>query len=339
MKISRSYTLAEFLAWTRRKTYVLLLLALLPVALYVLLGQKWVAVPWAVAVLLGTATSFIVGFKNAQTYGRTIEAQQVWTSIASVSRYWGTIARDFPVTKEGPHPATQALVRRHLAWLTVLRYQLRRPREWESVASASNVEYQKKYSVPETQSPLADELKKYLDEAELAQIAATRHPALRLIGLQSQAIRELYARQELAVLHHTELQKTLKDCLEQQTKAERIKNFPYPRQYATINTFFVWSFAAVLPWCLVREFDRLNEFVPGLLHGHMAWLAVPFSMLVGWMYVSLDQVGESTENPFEGGANDVPISQICRLLEIELRELLGETELPPLLQPSNHIVL
>ena len=71
----------------------------------------------------------------------------------------------------------------------------------------------------------------------------------------------------------------------------------------------------------------------------MAWLAIPFSVLVSWMYVSLDQVGESTENPFEGGANDVPISQISRLVEIELREMLGETDLPPLLQPEHDIIL
>jgi len=50
--------------------------------------------------------------------------------------------------------------------------------------------------------------------------------------------------------------------------------------------------------------------------------------LVSWMYVSLDQVGESSENPFEGGANDVPIAQICRWVEIELRETLQETDLP-----------
>ena len=52
-----------------------------------------------------------------------------------------------------------------------------------------------------------------------------------------------------------------------------------------------------------------------------------------------DQVGESTENPFEGAANDVPISQISRLVEIELGEMLGETDLPPLLQGRNEIIL
>ena len=336
MKISKSYKLSEFLDWTRRKLYVVLALAIVPVALYQLLDQKWIALPWSLAVLLGTATSFIVGFKNAQTYNRTVEAQQIWTAIASASRYWGTISRDFPTNPR----STKTLIYRHLAWLTVLRYQLRGPRVWESVASGSDAEYREKfYTVPETESPLEVELAKYLSKDELEQLAATKNKATWLISAQSGTIKDLFANQQLAVLHHTEMQKTLKDLLDQQSKAERIKNFPYPRQYATINTIFVWCFAALLPLCVIREVDRLNDGVSGFLAGQMAWLAVPFSALVSWMYLSLDQVGESTENPFEGGANDVPISQISRLVEIELREMLGETGLPPLLRPQNDIVL
>jgi putative membrane protein len=71
----------------------------------------------------------------------------------------------------------------------------------------------------------------------------------------------------------------------------------------------------------------------------MVWLVVPFSVVVSWMYTTLEQVGASTENPFEGGANDVPIAQINRMVEIELRELLGDTDLPPLLRPRNNIIL
>lgn len=336
MKIGKSYKLSEFLDWTRRKLYIVLALAIIPVVLYQLLGQKWVALPWSLAVLLGTATSFIVGFKNAQTYNRTVEAQQVWTAIAGASRYWGTISRDFPTNPR----STKSLIYRHLAWLTVLRYELRSRRIWESVTSSANVEYRdKSYSVPETESGLEVELAKYLPDYELEQLAATKNKATRLINAQSMTIKDLFASQELAAPYHTEMQKTLKDLLDQQSKAERIKNFPYPRQYATINTIFVWCFAALLPFCLVREFDRLNDGIFNLLAGQMAWLAIPFSALVSWMYVSLDQVGESTENPFEGGANDVPISQMSRLVEVELREMLGESDLPLLLHPKNDIIL
>jgi putative membrane protein len=337
MKIGKSYKPLEFLDWTRRNLYIVVTLAVIPVVLYQLLGQKWVALPWSLAVLLGTATSFIVGFKNVQTYNRTVEAQQVWTAIVGVSRYWGTISRDFP-----PNPrSTKALVHRHLAWLTVLRYELRSRRAWESVTRSANVEYRraKSYTVPETESTLEVELTKYLPDYELKQLAATKNKATRLISAQSLTLKDLLASQELTAPYHTEMQRTLKDLLDHQSKAERIKNFPYPRQYAAINTIFVWCFAALLPFCLVREFDRLNDGILNLLSGQMVWLTIPFSALVSWMYVSLDQVGESTENPFEGGANDVPISQMSRLLEVELREMLGESDLPPLLNPKNDIIL
>jgi ion channel-forming bestrophin family protein len=336
MKIGKSYKLVEFLTWTRRKIYILLVMAIIPVALYEVLGQKWIAAPWSVALLFGTATSFIVGFKNAQTYNRMLEAQQVWTAIAGTSRHWGLISRDFPTTRT----TSKALIYRHLAWLTVLRYYLRGSRVWETVNSSSNAEYQEKfYSIPERETALQAELQKYLSETELQRLASTKNKASQLLSTQSEVIRELYSKQELAVLHHTEMQKTIKDFLDQQSKVERIKDFPYPRQYAIINCIFVWCFVTLLPFCMVREFDRLNEVVSGIFVGSMVWLAVPFSVLISWMYVSLDQVGESTENPFEGGANDVPIAQICRAVEIELRETLREADLPPLLRPKNQIIL
>lgn len=159
------------------------------------------------------------------------------------------------------------------------------------------------------------------------------------MALQSEAIKELLASQDIPVPHHAEMQRTLKDLIDQHARAERVKNFPYPRQYATINSIFVWAFAVLLPFGIVNEFDKLNSAVTDGLAGHMGWLAVPFSVLVSWLYVSLDQVGESTAKPFDGGANDVPITQICRQIEIELRELLGERDVPPLPEPQNNIVL
>src|SRR5262245_33724172 len=163
MKVSR-YKLSQFLSWTRRRLYVVLVLASVPTVLYQLLGQKWVALPWSLAVLLGTAASFIVGFKNVQTYNRTMEGQQVWSAIASASRYWATICRDFPTNSR----STRALIYRHLAWLTVLRYELRTPRVWESATGSSNAEYRAKfYKVPETETPLAVELEKHLPKDEL----------------------------------------------------------------------------------------------------------------------------------------------------------------------------
>lgn len=334
MHIGKSYGVAETLFWTRRKAYLLAASATVVAGLYQLAGWRWLALPWPVLAMLGTAASFIVGFKNAQTYNRTVEAQQVWSTITAASRYWGLISRDFPVSgSAGP-----GLVHRHLAWLTAVRYQLRAPQVWEAATDAANTEYrQKLFAVDEQVTPLATVLEKYLPRDEVAALIAGGNIPAALMCRQSQALRQLYAGQDIPVLHYTEMQKTLKELIDQHARAERIKNFPYPRQYAVINSLFVWSFALLLPLGVVKEFAQLNA--PGFLQQHMAWLAVPFSVLVAWMYVALDQVGESTENPFEGGANDVPITHLCCRIEHELRTMLGEPEPPAPPPPQNHILL
>lgn len=325
MHVGKSYSIAGMLAWTRRRGYVLLALSVIPVALFQGLGWHWIAVPWPVAVLLGTAASFIVGFKNAQTYGRTNEATHVLCSVVFVSRYWGLLCRDLPVHRT----AFEGLLRRHLAWLTVLRYEARRQRIWETTEDAANAEYRRRnFVVPERETPMEQELVRHLDAQELRQLGAANNKATWLIAMQSEVLRSLYQAQELAVLHHTEMQKTLKDMLDYQARIERIKGFPYPRQYAVVNAIFVWAFATVLPFCLVAEFDKFNHLASGVMQGRMAWLAVPFSVLLAWLYTTLDQVGEGSANPFEGGANDVPITTVCRMIEAELRPLLGEPAQP-----------
>ena len=325
MNVGRSYRLREFILWTRREVYLLLALGIVPVCLYELAGWRWLAIPWTVVALIGTATALIVSFNNTQTYARTVEAQQVWTSILNSSKAWGLMSRDYLQSPD----ATRRLVNRHIAWVTALRYQMRRHRAWESTGRRANAEYQTFYAVPEKESPLDAELARYLERDELPAVLASRSKATLLMANQSRAIRDLFNGGEIAINFFIDMEKALKELLDLQGRSERLKNFPYPRQYATVNALFIRIFCILLPFGMLKEFDAL----------HRVWLVIPFSVLISWMYTSLQQVGESTENPFEGGANDVPIAQVARMIEVELRTLLGDSGLPPLLRPKNNIIL
>jgi putative membrane protein len=128
-----------------------------------------------------------------------------------------------------------------------------------------------------------------------------------------------------------ELESLLTNLYEQQGKCERIKNFPYPRQFATINQMFIRLFASLIPVGILNEFQKLGDW--------MIWLTIPFSVIVAWIFMTMERIGESTENPFEGGANDVPITAMSRTIEIDLREMLDEQDLPPALAPVNHILM
>jgi putative membrane protein len=331
MHLGKSYKLSEFLIWTRWNIYELLVFGTVPVILYKFLCVTWLSIPLTIVVLLGTATSFIVGFKNVQTYNRATDALDIWTEIVSKSRRWGQLARDFA----GDEAISRTLIDRHLGWLTALRYDLRRPRVWESTSKRYNAEYRRFYRVPEWEQDIAEVLPNYLSPSETVQALSSASMSTCVLNLQCSALKTLHAAGQLNTSFYMELHKTIGDFIALQSRSERFKNFPYPRQYATVSSLFVRFFCLSLPFGLLNEFNRLNDGVTGFMHGNMVWLVVPCSVAVSWMYTSLDQVGEGTENPFEGGANDVPISTLCGTIERDLKAMLGE----PAGQPCGHTVI
>lgn len=331
MHLGKSYKLSEFLIWTRWKIYELLIFGSVPVVLYKFFAVTWLSIPLTIVVLLGTATSFIVGFKNVQTYNRAMDALEIWTDILSKIRRWGQITRDFVTDEE----ISRKLVYRHLAWLTALRYDLRRPRIRESTSKRYNAEYRRFYRVPEWEKDIEELLPKYLSPSETAQALSSASIATCVLSLQGTSLKMLHMAGHLDSNFYMELQKTIGDFIDLQSRSERFKNFPYPRQYATVSALFVRFFCLSLPFGLLNEFNRLNDSVNGFMHGNMVWLVAPCSIAVSWMYTSLEQVGESTENPFEGGANDVPISTLCSTIERDLKAMLGEHANDP---PSRMII-
>lgn len=49
----------------------------------------------------------------------------------------------------------------------------------------------------------------------------------------------------------------------------------------------------------------------------------------------MEIVGDNSEDPFENFVNDVPMTALCRTIEIDLREMLDETKLPEKIKPVN----
>lgn len=330
MNAGRIYSLKEFLIWTRQEIYLIAILTIIPTILYECFELKWIAIPWVPIALIGTAAAFIVGFKNTQTYNRLWEARKIWGAIVNSSRAWGILVKDFVKTNNNENPHQQ-LIYRHIAWLTALRYQLRESRNWENMNKSYNREYSKHFVVPEKAGKMEDELGKFLSSEEEEYVLNKKNRATHIISLQSKHLRELKEKGLIEPLSYIELENILVNLYEQQGKCERIKNFPYPRQFASINLYFVRLFIIVVPLGMLREFERLGD--------NLVWLTIPFSIVVSWVFTSMEKVGESTENPFEGGANDVPITSMSRTIEIDLREMLDEKDLPPPIQALHNILM
>jgi ion channel-forming bestrophin family protein len=319
----------EFLFWTRRDIYRLLILATIPTTLYQLLDWEWLAIPWVPIAMIGTAAAFIIGFKNTQTYNRLWEARQIWGGIVNTSRSWALLVKDCTGQQINDRSLHQELIYRHIAWLTALRYQLREARPWENINKSYNIEYKKFYSIPEHLTPFDEALKPYLSASDFEYVWSKKNRATQLISLQSARLRQLKDQGLIDPLNFVEMENQLVTLYDLQGRCERIKNFPYPRQFSSINLYFIRLFTFVVPFGLLQEFNKLGE--------HMIWLNIPFSVIVNWVFNTMEKIGEATENPFEGGANDVPISTLCRTIEIYLREMLDETDIPAPLAAVNSI--
>ena len=116
-----------------------------------------------------------------------------------------------------------------------------------------------------------------------------------------------------------------------QGKNERIKKIPLPRQYANMSRYFVAIFIMLLPFSMIPELMKLGYW--GI------WLSIPITALIGWVYVMMEVIGDYTENPFQGMPNDIPMMSLCRVIEIDLREMLRETKLPPKVEAKNGILM
>ncbi|MFN3193973.1 MAG: hypothetical protein ACE361_25915 [Aureliella sp.] len=88
-------------------------------------------------------------------------------------------------------------------------------------------------------------------------------------------------------------------------------------------------FLLLLPLAIIPEFGKVGESLERaypIAGGLFIWAAVPFCTVISWIFHTMERIGRVGENPFEGSANDVPISTMSRTLEIELRNLLGEED-------------
>jgi putative membrane protein len=93
---------------------------------------------------------------------------------------------------------------------------------------------------------------------------------------------------------------------------------------------------------IVLPLGILSFFVPKIateaIQWH-AWLTIPLSMIVQWVFFTMEKIGDYSENPFEGIGNDVPITAMSRGIEIDLRDMLEEKELPENIKPWNGAIL
>lgn len=257
------------------------------------LGMHWIELPVVPVTILGGALAIFLGFRNSSAYDRWWEARKIWGAIVNDSRTFTVLTLNYIIpTKDSDSETIKALqkrmVYRHLAWIYTLKSNLRK----------QEVETEKK---------------QWLEEADLNYLDGKSNVPSQILALQTAEIKQAYEAGLLSDFRYVEMGKLISRMYDWQGKCERIKNTIFPYYYNYFTRLFLWVFMACLPFALVSI---------------MEWIAMPLSVAISFVFGILEKTGIVTENPFEGRAADTPMTSLCRTIEIDLREMLGDENIP-----------
>lgn len=344
MIVTKGIRFKSLIAWTL-PIYLFLLAFMGAIGALYYFNIISIQIPWLPVSIVGTAVAFYVGFKNNQAYQRMWEARKIWGGIINDSRSWGMMVDGYitnqfnntPKSEEGIKRIKKRLIYRHLAWVYTHRSQLLVSTPWEHSSQAGHIgkrakRYQKKFGV----GLIDDEntktvLKQFLPKDEHDRLVSKVNTATQIINEQSRDLSKLREENVIEDFRHTEMVEVLQRFYTLQGKNERIKKFPLPRQYANMSRYFVFIFISLLPFSMIPELMKIAHWD--------VLIAVPISALIAWVYMMMETVGDYSENPFQGMANDIPMLSLCRTIEIDLREMLNETDLPPAIQAKKGVLM
>ena len=264
---------------------------------------RFVAVPDMPITLLGAILGILLAFRINSSYGRWWEARTLWGALVNQSRSLGRQALCFICDAPGAQTAEAGrfgcqLVHLQIALVHALRCGLRGQPPWDDIA-------------PFVSAPLLAKLK---NESSVVTAILREMGELTVAAASARIFSEWR-------LHRIDT--TLSEISNIQGGCERIKNTPLPRQYDFYPALFVNAYCVLVPICLVNE---LKLFTP------LVTLLADFVMLV------LNRLGEDLEDPFDNTVYDVPMLSLSRTIEINLRQMLEEQNLPPAVQAVNGVL-
>ena len=273
---------------------------------YKVLHWEWVGSKNIPLALYGSAIGIIVGFRNNSAYARWWEGRGLWGQIVNNSR---SLARQICSTMH-PNPERNGddigdlermkrrLVLHQIAYVHALRQHLRKLSPWEEI------------------EPL-------LDAQEIATLRLSKNVPLSIQQMLGRLLRESKHRGWIDRLEWQAMDRNLDDLADAQGGTERIKNTPMPKQYDFFPMLFVQIYCLLLPIGIVEN---------------LGWFTPLGSTLVGFMFLALDKIGRDLEDPFDNRIYDVPLTSITRAIDINLRQLLGEMELPTAAEPEHGVL-
>jgi putative membrane protein len=275
--------------------------------------------PFSTITALSTALAIFLGFKNNNAYDRWWEARKIWGLLVNFSRAWARqvitmIISDEDKNAKQVRALQYRMIYRHIAFVHALRVFLRKSKSYNQTTQQEIYREANQYS----------DTKAFLSEREYKVFCIKNNPPNYLLELQGEDLRRAYNKGWISDYRFVKLEETLVEFNNIQGGSERIKNTPFPRQYSFFSRVFVFIHASLLPFVFIEE---------------IGWVSIPVSVIISFVFLCLDLLGERAEDPFENRLEDVPLTALSLTIETNLKEQWGDKNFPVSKDHANGVVL
>lgn len=305
-----------FYAWKSMLYFVCL--AVVAYVLHHEFNMHYLTVPFSAVATLSTALAIFLAFNNNASYDRWWEARKVWGMLVNCSRAWGrevlTLSMDQDGQANGELAAWQrTMIYRHIAFVHALRVFLRQRHAYNEI-DQELLEAPNDYSAVES----------FIGADEYHEVMDKRNPPNYLLMLQGRDLKRGYEMGWVSDYRLVRLDETLNEFNNHQGMCERIKNTPFPRPYSFFARVFVYIHGTLVPFAFIEQLGFFN---------------IPLSLMINFVFLSLEQIGQRAEDPFENRPGDTPLTAISLTIEENLKEMVGDTNLPTKPGPVGGVVL
>jgi putative membrane protein len=172
------------------------------------------------------------------------------------------------------------------------------------------------------QDPFEDSfIKNSMSAEELEILPGSTNLNHALINRQMRLFMRLNQDDTLNDFRLSDLDESMRHLLDIQGGAERIKKTPFPPAYGFLAIRLTQLYAILLPLCLVSD---------------VSFWVIPANLLICMAFQLINEVGRALENPFTMFWPALPLSAMSITIERNLRQALGEAEIPDAQERTNH---
>ena len=260
--------------------------------------------------LLATVVGIFIVFRFTEAYQRWWEARILWGGLVNESRNFAREVVTFLTPERVPQIGSEeeaesvqrTLIYRHIAYCNALRLSLRQQDSWEELAPFLSVE-------------------------DMRNLEGYVNKPTRLTFLQARQLNRLFGTEISQSILLRQLDSTINRLLDIQGGCERIKNTAFPDEVRYVSRAMVWLSAIAVPVAFLSANTEIHT------------LEIIAAVVISLSFMVVEQLGAALKNPFENLDNDTPMTALCRTIEIDLRQQIGETDLPPPIQPVDGVLM